>query len=106
VVCGAKGKTGTGAEQLKTALAFFLSMKIYEQSKVVAWMENPNEYTAAEKYAVSLMGKELAVIPGKKGTGEVSRDVLESAGDMAKAISLNRQTGANGQILQIGEGKI
>jgi hypothetical protein len=97
----AEGKTGTGAEQLKTALTFFLSVRIYEQSKMVAWMENPNEYTAAEKYAASLMGKELAIIPEKKGTGEVSRDVLETAGDMAKTISFNRQTGADGQPLQI-----
>jgi hypothetical protein len=101
----AEGKTGPGAEQLKTALTFFLAMKIYEQSKMVAWMENPNEYTAAEKYAASLMGKELAIIPEKKGTGEVSREVLESASDMAKSINLNRQTGTDGQPLQIQGGK-
>jgi hypothetical protein len=97
----AKGKTGTMAEQIKTALAFFLSMKIYNQSKTVSWMDNSNEYTAAEKYASSLIGKELIVIPEKKKSTEVSRDVLESAGDMAANINLNRQTGANGQLLQI-----
>jgi hypothetical protein len=94
-------KNTVEAEQTKTALTFFLSMKIYNQSRDMAWMDNSNEYTAAEKYVASLMGKELVVIPKKNGTGEVSRDVLESAGDMAKGISLNRQTGTDGQLLQI-----
>jgi hypothetical protein len=96
-----EGKTGLEAEQFKTALVFFLAIKIYAQSKKVAWMENPNEYTAAEKYAASLMGKELVVIPEKKKGVEVNRDVMESAGDMAVKINLNRQTGTNGQLLQI-----
>jgi hypothetical protein len=96
-----KGKTGTMSEQIKIALAFFLSMKIYNQSKTVSWMDNSNEYTAAKKYASSLRGKELIVIPGKKKSTEVSRDVMESASDMAANINLNRQTGANGQLLQI-----
>jgi hypothetical protein len=97
----AKGKTGIQAEQFRTALTFFLAMKIYAQSKKIAWMENPNEYTAAEKYAASLMGKDLVVIPKKQKGTEVNRDVLESAGDMAATISLNRQTGSDGQLLQI-----
>jgi hypothetical protein len=97
----AKGKTGPEADQMKTALAFFLSMKIYKQSEKIAWTDNPNEYTAAEKYAASLMGKELVVIPEDKKSAEVSRDVLESAGDLAATISLNRQTGTDGRLLQI-----
>jgi hypothetical protein len=97
----AKNKTGSEAEQFKTAASFFLSMKIYAMGQKTAWMERPNEYTAAEKYAASLMGKELAVIPEKKKGVEVDRDVLESAGDAAAGISLNRQTGMNGRLLQI-----
>jgi hypothetical protein len=105
-ICRLSGnKNTTKAKQTKTALAFFLSMKIYNQSRDIAWMDDSNEHTAASKYAASLMGKELAIIPGKKGTGEVSRDVLESAGDMAKNISLNRQAGMGGQSLQIKERK-
>jgi hypothetical protein len=96
-----EGKFGAEAEQFKTALTFFLAMKIYAQSKKVAWMENPNEYTAAEQYAASLMGKELVVIPEKKKGVEVSREVMEAASDMAVNINLNRQTGMNGQALQI-----
>jgi hypothetical protein len=96
-----EGKSRATAEQMKTALAFFLSMKIYNQSKKIAWMDNANEYTAVEKYAASLMEKELVVIPEKKKGIEVSRDILESAGDLAVNINLNRQTGSNGQFLQI-----
>jgi hypothetical protein len=88
-------------EQIKTALAFFLSTKIYNQSRDIAWMGNANEYTAAYRYAASLLGKELAVIPEENETASVDRDVLETAGDMAANISLNRQTGANGKPLQI-----
>jgi hypothetical protein len=100
-----KGRSSIEAEQTKTALAFFLSMKIYSQSRDIAWMDNSNEYAAASKYAASLMGKELTAIPEQKGTAEVSRDVLESAGDMAAFISLNRQAGMDGQPLQIQERK-
>lgn len=89
------------AEQTKTALAFFLSMKIYNQSRDIAWMDNANEYTAASKYAASLLGKELAIIPGKTKAVSVNRDVMESASDIAATISLNRQTGADGRLLQI-----
>jgi hypothetical protein len=96
-----EGKSGTEAEQFKTALTFFLAVKIFAQSKKVAWMENPNEYTAAKKYAASLMGKELVVITEKNKGMEVSRDVMESAADTAVKINLNRQTGMNGQLLQI-----
>jgi hypothetical protein len=99
-----EGKSRTTEEQMKTALAFFLSMKIYNQSKKIAWMDNANEYTAVEKYAASLMGKELVVIPEKKKGMEVSRDILESADDLAANISLTRQTGSNGQLLQIAKG--
>jgi hypothetical protein len=100
----AEGMTGIGADQMKTALAFFLSIKIYDQSKKIAWMDKANEYTAAEKYAASLMGNELVVVPEKKKGMEVSRDILESAGDLAVNINLNRQTGSNGQLLQIARG--
>jgi hypothetical protein len=89
------------SDQLKTALAFFLSVKIFEQGKKVAWMDNPNERTAALKYATAVLGKELVIIPKRKKSAEVDRDVLESAVDMASVISLNRQTGAEGQSLQI-----
>jgi hypothetical protein len=97
----AKNKTGSEAEQFKTAMSFFLSMKIYAMGQKTAWMEKPNEYIAAEKYAASLMAKELVIIPEKKQGVEVSREVMESAGDTAVNISLNRQTGMNGQLLQI-----
>ena len=99
-----KDKTGTQAEQLKTALTFFLAMKIYAQSQKIAWMESPNEYTAAERYAASVRGKDLVVIPEKNKSTEVSREVFESAGDIATTISLNRQTGMGGQALQITGG--
>jgi hypothetical protein len=89
------------SEQLKTALAFFLSIKIFEQGKKVAWMDDPNERTAALKYAAAMMGAELVVVPKRKKSAEVDRDVVESAGDMASVISLNRQTGTDGQLLQI-----
>jgi hypothetical protein len=98
-LCG--NKNAVEDEQTKTALAFFLSMKIYNQSRDIAWMDDSNEYTAASKYATALLGKELAVIPKQKGTGEVSREVLDSASDMSKGISLNRQTGMDGQPLSI-----
>jgi hypothetical protein len=96
-----KGKNSIEAEQTKTALAFFLSMKIYNQSRDIAWMDNANEYTAASKYAASLLGKELVIIPEKNKNVSVNRDVMESAGAMAVNINLNRQTGMNGQLLQI-----
>ncbi|GHV28149.1 hypothetical protein AGMMS4952_11140 [Spirochaetia bacterium] len=89
------------SEQLKTALAFFLSIKIFEQGKKVSWMDNPNERTAALKYAAAMIGTELVVVPERKKSAEVDRDVVESAGDMASVISLNRQTGSAGQLLQI-----
>jgi hypothetical protein len=105
IIRQANGKASLEAEQMKTALTFFLSMKIYTQSKAVSWMDNANEYTAAEKYATSLMGKELMTIPKKRKGIEVSRDVLESAGDMAATISLNRQTGTGSRPLQIAQGE-
>jgi hypothetical protein len=89
------------SEQLKTAITFFLSVKIFEQGKKISWMDNPNERTAALKYATTTMGNELVVVPEKKKSAEVDRDVLESAVDMATGISLNRQTGTDGQALQI-----
>jgi hypothetical protein len=97
----AKNKVGSEAKQFKIAMSFFLSIKIYAMGQKIAWMEKPNEYMAAKKYAASLMGKGLVVIPGKKKGVEVSRDVMESAGDMAAGVNLNRQTGMNGQALQI-----
>jgi hypothetical protein len=100
-----KDKKPIEAEQIKTALAFFLSMKIYNQSRDIAWMDDANEYTAASKYAASLMGKELTIIPEKNKTVSVSRDVMESANDMAASISLHRQTGTNGRLLQIAMNK-
>jgi hypothetical protein len=93
------------SEQLKTAVAFFLSIKLFEQGKKIAWMDNPNEHTAALKYAAAIMGKELVVVPKKKKSAEVDRDVAESAVDIASVISLNRQTGTDGQLLQIGGNK-
>jgi hypothetical protein len=101
----AKGQYRKKFEEMKIALSFFLSVKIFEQGKKIGWMDDPNELTAAEKYAASLMGKELVTIHPKKSRVEVDRDVLESAGDLASTISLNRQTGTSGELLQI-EGRI